>query len=511
MDPAVVEDANANEDGAPVPSGIDTLDEILAGGFALNRSHLVEGQPGAGKTTLALQFLIHGQHQGEQGLYITLSESPAELRHVAGTHGMNIAGIEIFELIPTELSLDPKREQSVLYASELELGETVQLVKEAVAATNPKRVVFDSLSEIRLLAGGALRYRRQVLALKNFFAQHGCTVLFLDDLTDPVDDLNLHSLAHGVLRLEHLAKDYGVERRRLRVHKMRARPFRGGYHDFVIRTGGIELFPRIAAGTVANDDVTADSASSGITALDELTGGGLDRGTVTLVQGPAGSGKSSLVTQFLCAAIERGEQALVLAFDESRTNFRRRAGGMGMPVDRYLEEGRLIFRSVDPAEMSPGELANLIKRHVEQGCTAVSIDSLSGYQHAMPDENHILLQMHELLSYLNQRGVLTFLVLSQAGIVGTMRSSVDISYLADAVLLVRFFEADGVIRRALSVVKKRTGAHERSIRELFFDSRGVQVGPQLSQFDALLTGTPRRRGKAGADAGLRSRGETSGG
>ena len=494
------------EDASAVHTGLAALDEILAGGYAYNRSHLIEGQPGAGKTTLALQFLAAGQAAGEQGLYITLSESPAELRQVARTHGLAVENVEIFELIPAELSLDSTREQSILFSSELELGETVQLVKEAVNAANPRRVVFDSLSEIRLLAGGALRYRRQVLALKNFFAQHGCTVLFLDDLTEPENDLNLHSLAHGVIRLEHLAVDYGMERRRLRVHKMRARAFRGGYHDFVIRTGGIEIFPRLVAADYPGDDRASGApVGSGIATLDLLTGGGLDRGTVTLVQGPAGSGKSSLVTQYLVAAIERGERGLLLAFDETERNFLRRARGMGMDVDRYIDDGRLIFQSVDPAQLSPGELSAIIKQHVEAGVTALSIDSLSGYQHAMTDENNVLLQMHELLSYLNQNGVLSFLVLAQSGFVGPMRSPVDISYLADTVLLLRFFEAEGTIRRALSVVKKRTGKHERSIRELFIDAQGIQVGETLSQFDALLTGIPRRRGAGGREAMLSDR------
>jgi circadian clock protein KaiC len=485
-------EAELPSEGAPVSSGSAALDAILAGGYAANRVHLIEGQPGSGKTTLALQFLLEGRKKDETCLYITLSESRQELLHVAHTHGWTLDGIEIYELVPPELSLDPEREQSIVYASDLELGETVRLVMDEVERVAPARVVFDSLSEIRLLAQGPLRYRRQVLALKHFFAQHHCTVLFLDDLTDSSDDLNLHSLAHGAIRLEQRALAYGAERRRLRVYKMRGRAFRGGFHDFVIRTGGLDIFPRLVAAQHPDDPVRDDGkAMSDIAELDALVGGGLDYGTSTLIIGPAGSGKSTLALQYVVAALKRGEKAAFVSFDETRRNFHRRSSGMGLDVRDYEADGRFVFRQVDPAELSPGELSNILRRYVEDmGARIIVVDSLSGYQHAMPEEQYMLLQLHELATFLNQAGVLTFFVLAQAGMVGAMQSPVDLTYLSDAVLLMRFFEAEGEIKRALSVVKKRTGGHEPSIREVRIDSGGVRVGPKLSEFSGVLTGTP---------------------
>ena len=482
-------------DGAPVSTGIPALDYILCGGFASNRVHLIEGEPGAGKTTLGLQFLLEGRAKGERCLYITLSESKDELTHIAGTHGWDLAGLHIFELVPPELSLNPEREQSIVYASDLELGETVRLVMEEIERVAPARVVFDSLSEIRLLAQGKLRFRRQVLALKHYFAQHHCTVLFLDDLTQThEDDLSLHSLAHGVLRLEQQAAGYGAERRRLRVWKMRGRPFRGGFHDILIRAGGVQVFPRLVAAAHPEGGAPLRSAQSGLAELDALVGGGLDYGTSTLVLGPSGSGKSTLVLQYLRAVLAAGEQALVISFDETGRIFFRRASGLGLPLEEYASGGRLVFRQVDPAELSPGELTDLIRTHVEAGFRMVVLDSLTGYQHAMPDEQHMLLQMHEILTYLNQQGVLTFLILAQIGMVGHMQSPVDLTYLSDNVLMLRFFEAAGEIRRALSVIKKRTGPHEGTIREFKIDSRGLRVGPKLAGFRGVLTGVPTFEG-----------------
>jgi circadian clock protein KaiC len=478
------------DEGGPVSSGSPALDYILRGGYAANRIHLLEGEPGAGKTTLALQFLLEGVSKGERCLYITLSESKDELLHVAGTHGWSLDGIEIFELVPPELSLDPEREQSIVYASDLELGETVQMVKDEVTRIAPGRVVFDSLSEIRLLSQGSLRFRRQVLALKHFFAQHTCTVLFLDDLTQMQEDLGLHSLAHGVIRLEQLAQPYGAERRRLRVYKMRGRAFRGGFHDFAIRRGGLEIFPRLVAGSHPEEGGERRPARSGIDEMDTLVGGGLDYGTTALVIGPSGAGKSTIVLQYLHTGMARGEKALVISFDETERVFQRRAEGLGMDVSAAQASGLLHFQQVDPAELSSGELAAIIRAHVEQGVRMVVLDSLSGYQHAMPEEQHMMLQMHEISTYLNQQGVLTFLVLAQSGMIGQMHSPVDLTYLSDAVLLLRFFEAEGEIRRALSVVKKRTGAHEATIRELKIDGTGLQVGPKLAGFRGVLTGTP---------------------
>ncbi len=488
------------EEGGPVSSGSPALDYILAGGFAARRVHLIEGEPGAGKTTLGLQFLLEGRAKGEKCLYITLSESKEELTHVAATHGWSLDGIEIFELVPPELSLDQEREQSIVYASDLELGETVQLVRDEVERVGPARVVFDSLSEIRLLAQGALRFRRQVLALKHFFAQHGCTVLFLDDLTEMIDDLSLHSLAHGVVRLEQIALTYGAERRRLRVHKMRGRQFHGGYHDFIIRKGGVEIFPRLVAADHPDTGERSERASSGVAALDALVGGGLDYGTSTLIIGPSGTGKSTIGLRYAYEAMQKGEKVLVVSFDETTAIFAKRAKGLGMDTGPFTENGQFTYRQVDPAELSPGELTGIIREQVEdEGVSVVILDSLSGYQQAMPEENFLLLQMHEILTYLNQQNVLTFLILTQAGMIGHMQNPLDLTYLSDSVLLLRYFEANSEIRRAISVIKKRTGRHEPSIREFKIDSDGVEVGPRLDGFRGVLTGTPVYDGDADAD------------
>ena len=482
--------------GGPVSSGSPELDYILAGGFAAKRIHLIEGEPGAGKTTLGLQFLMDGRDKGERCLYITLSESKEELLHVAGTHDWSLDGIEIFELVPPELSLDPEREQSIVYASDLELGETVQMVKDEVERVAPARVVFDSLSEIRLLAQGALRFRRQVLALKHFFSQHGCTVLFLDDLTEIIDDLSLHSLAHGVVRLEQIAMTYGAERRRLRVHKMRGRKFHGGYHDFVIRKGGLDIFPRLVASDHPDEGHEWKHARSGIAALDELVGGGLDYGTSTLIIGPSGTGKSTMGLRYAYEALKKGERVLVVSFDETKAIFERRASGLGMEMAPFTRNGHFTFRQVDPAELSPGELTGIIREQVErEGACVVVLDSLSGYQQAMPEEQFLLLQMHEILTYLNQQNVLTFLILTQAGMIGQMQNPLDLTYLSDTVLLLRYFETDGEIRRAVSVVKKRTGRHETSIREFRVGEGGIEVGPRLEGFRGVLTGTPTYDGR----------------
>ena len=485
------------QDSGPVTSGLPALDYILRGGFAANRIHLIEGEPGAGKTTLGLQFLLEGKRKEERCLYITLSEGRDELMHVGKTHGWDLDGIEIFELVPPELSLDPEREQSILYASDLELGETVKLVMQEVERVAPARVVFDSLSEIRLLAQGALRFRRQVLAMKHFFASRHCTVLFLDDLTQREDDLSLHSLAHGVVRLEQIALTYGAERRRLRVYKMRGRAFHGGFHDFLIRTGGLEVFPRLVAGSHPQLAVKSRLAQSEIPELDQLVGGGLDYGTSTLIVGPSGSGKSTIAMQYVSAALKRGETALYVSFDETERVFHDRALGLGWDFQAAQTAGKFLFRQVDPAELSPGELAGSVSRAVEEeGASVVVLDSLTGYQHAMPEEQFLLLQMHEMLTYLNQQGVLTMVILAQSGMIGQMQSPVDMTYLSDAVLLLRFFESDGEIRRALSVVKKRTGSHESSIREMRIDEGGIRVGDKLEGFRGVLTGTPTYEGRA---------------
>jgi circadian clock protein KaiC len=486
-----------------VPTGSDALDDIFGGGYARSRVHLVEGRPGSGKTTLALQFLMAARERGEKTLYVTLSEGRDELIDSAATHGWSLDGIEIYELVPPELSLDPSREQSVVYSSDLELGETVRLVMDCVERVQPDCVVFDSLSDIRLLAGNPLRYRRQVLALKHYFSGKDCTAIFVDDLTEEMDDANLHSLVHGVVRLEQLTISYGAERRRLRVFKMRGRAFRGGFHDYVIRKGGLRIYPRLIAAEHNPGFKDAGPASSGVADLDAMLHGGLDRGSSNLILGPAGCGKSTMALQYAIAALGRNERVLFISFDETRHNFFKRAKGLHMGLDE--DESRFVFLQVDPAELSPGEMADTVREHVKDGVKLVVLDSLSGYQNAMPEEQFLLLQMHELLTYLNQQGVVTILVLAQHGLVGNMHSPVDLTYLSDTVLLLRFFEAEGELRRAISVVKKRTGGHEPTIREYRIDKAGIRVGEPLRQFSGILTGVPKFSG--GSTALLSQRGE----
>ncbi|MEH3144141.1 MAG: AAA family ATPase [Methylobacterium frigidaeris] len=482
-------------DAAPIPTGAPGLDYILEGGYAAHRAHLIEGRPGSGKTTLALQFLLDGARLGERCLYITLSESRRELLSVAGRHGWSLDGIEIFELVPPELSLDPTQQQSLVHSSDLELGETVRMAIAEIERIKPHRVVFDSLSEIRLLSQGSLRYRRQVLALRSFLLVHDTTALLLDDLTSEQDDLNMHSLCHAVIRLEQLAPLYGGERRRLRVIKMRGTHFRGGFHDFVIRRGGLVVFPRLVAADLGGSEAR-DSLTSGLAAFDALLGGGLDYGTSTVLLGPSGVGKSTSALAYLLTGLKRGEGALILSFDETTGILKRRAAGLGMDVEPYHRSGLLRIEQIDPAEVSPGELVAIVREAVEtQGVRAVLIDSLTGYHNAMPEEQHLLLQMHEILTYLNQRGVATMLVLAQHGLLGQMSSAIDLTYLSDTILLFRFFEAGGHLRRAISVVKKRVGAHEDTIRELRIDHNGLRVGGPLTAFRGILTGVPTYDGK----------------
>lgn len=479
-----------------VQTGVPGLDDVLAGGYADSSLHLIEGPPGAGKTTLALQFLLDGRSKGERGLYITLSETKAELERNAKSHGWSLEGLDIFELVPPELTLNPKQDQSVLYASDLELGETVEMVLKEIERVRPRRVVFDSVAEIRLLSQNALRYRRQILALKHFLSQQTCTALFLDDLSQDPGETSLHSLAHAVIRLQQTALQFGGDRRRLRVFKMRGRPFKGGFHDLVIRRGGIVVFPRLIAAEHHRDYSDATPVASGLAELDDLLGGGLDRGTSTLVMGPSGAGKSSIALQYACAALGRGEKALIVAFDETRRVLLKRAAGMGFELADALESGELMLEHVDPAEISPGELSGLVRRAVEAGVRMVILDSLTGYQNAMPEESYLTLQMHELLTYLGQQGVVTILVLAQHGLVGPMQTTIDLTYISDTVLMLRFFEAEGKIRRAMSVMKKRTGNYEAAIREFALSREGLRVGPALTQFQGVLTGVPSFAGAA---------------
>ncbi len=485
----------------PVPprlvTGIDGLDNVLTGGLEPGRVYLIEGTPGTGKTTLSLQFLLAGQAAGETVLYVTLSESEQELRAVAASHGWDLGGLEIFELV-SEIGLDPESEQTILHPSELELGETTRGVMARVEALRPSRVVFDSLSEMRLLAQNPLRYRRQVLALKHFFTQRGCTVFMLDDRTSSDADLQLHSIAHGVVTLEQLALEYGSERRRLRVVKLRGSQYRGGFHDFTIEPGGLVVYPRLVASEHHAEfaDVTASTGNAG---LDRLLGGGLTLGTNTLLIGPSGAGKTTTATCAVLAALRRGEHAAYFLFDEGLKTLLVRAAHLGMDLAPYLDSGALSVRPIDPAELSPGEFAGLIRAAVERdGAHVVVIDSLNAYLQSMPGERHLLLQMHELLSYLNQRGVMTLMVLGQHGLIGDVRSDLDLSYLADAIVLLRYFEAEGEVRKAVSVVKTRTAAHERSIREFWVDGDGLHVGEPLQGFRGVLSGTPTWTGTAAA-------------
>ncbi|MBB2785830.1 UNVERIFIED_ORG: circadian clock protein KaiC [Rhizobium esperanzae] len=467
------------------------MDTILAGGLSAGHVFLLEGNPGAGKTTIALQFLIEGARLGERGLYITLSETESELRAGAASHGMVIDGnIEVFEVVPPESLLDADQQQSLLYSSDLELGETTREIFAAFERVKPSRVVLDSLSEIRLLAQSSLRYRRQILALKHYFARQGATVLLLDDLTSDVLDKTVHSVVHGVIHLEELAPGYGSERRRLRIIKYRGQAFRGGYHDFTIQTGGVVVFPRLVA-SEHRTSYSRDNVSSDIAELDLLLGGGLERGSSTLILGPAGTGKSTFSFQFLAAAIGRGEKAAAFVFDEELGLLFGRLKALGMDLEAMVDAGLVHIEQVDAAELSPGEFAHRVRDRVDKsGAKTVIIDSINGYQAAMPDENSLILHMHELLQYLNRQGANTFLTVAQHGLVGDMKAPVDVTYLADTVILLRYFEAAGRVRRAVSVIKKRTGFHEDTIREYRIDASGLRFGGPLVGFQGVLRGVP---------------------
>ena len=476
-----------------VSTGIGDLDNILGGGLTPRRAYLLEGAPGSGKTTIALQFLLEGARAGERGLYITLSETAAELREVARSHNWTLDDIELFELV-SEDGLDPESEQSILEPSEVELGETIQGVMECVDRLRPSRVVFDSLSEMRLLAQNSLRYRRQILALKQYFSTRECTVLLLDDRSSDPGDLQLHSIAHGVITLEQAAQDYGSERRRLRVVKMRGVKYRGGFHDFVIETGGVAVFPRLIAAEHRRD-FSGELVSTGVDELDRMLGGGLSPGTNTLLNGPSGVGKTSTAVRAGLTALERGEKAAYFLFDEGLATMLARARAMGMDLQPHIDSGRLQVTQIDPAELSPGEFSSWVRRAVERdGVRFLVIDSLNAFLQAMPGEKYLLLQMHELLSYLNQQGVITMLVLGQHGMIGEIRSEVDLSYLSDTIILFRYFEARGSIYKAVSVAKSRTTPHEGSIREFGMDPTFTPVGSPLADFEGVLTGVPAYRG-----------------
>jgi circadian clock protein KaiC len=480
-----------------VSTGVSGLDRLIRGGLTRNRMYLVEGLPDTGKTTLALQFLLEGRDRGESVLYVILSETEAELQSVALSHGWSLDGIRIFPL-PMSEGISSEDQYTLYHPAEIELGETVKGVLAAVDELRPTRVVFDSLSELKLLARDPLRYRRQILALKEYFSGRECTVLLLDDLSAGGGDLQLQSLAHGVVVLELLPFEYGRARRRVRVSKLRGVNVVEGFHDFVIRKGGLKVFPQIDAGPTSPPRPEA-AVESGITELDHLLGGGLTWGTTTLLIGPAGSGKSTLAAQYAASGVTRTNAAIFL-FDERASTFVTRCDAMGMHLSERLKDGSVTLEQIEPGAMSPGEFSHrVVDAVVKNGARVVLIDSLNGYLNAIPQVEAPLVRMHELLSFLNEQGVATIIIVAQHGVVGAnMTTPLDVSYLADAVVLLRFFEAHGLVRRALSVMKKRTGNHETTIRELRMASGRVQVGEALSDFQGVLTGVPRYVGSADA-------------
>jgi circadian clock protein KaiC len=474
------------------PSGVEGLDEILGGGVPRGCFYLVQGDPGAGKTTLALQFLLEGQRRGERLLYITLSETKRELLIASRAHGWTLDGIPMLEMSAVENLLRPEAQTSVFHPSEIDLNDVSRLVLEETEKARPARVVFDSLSEFRLLAEKPLRYRRQLLNFKLFFAEQGCTVLLLDDRFngDHHSDPHVLSLAHGVIEMEQLSPDFGASRRRLRVSKMRGVKFREGYHDYVIATGGVRVFPRL----VAAEHRTAfpqEAVATGIPELDSILGGGLHRGTTTLILGPAGTGKSSLALLYAKGAAARNERAMIFTFDETLSIMLARSKALGLDLEPGMQRGVLTAQQIDPAELSPGEFAVRVKKGVEAGAKLVVIDSLNGYLSAMPGENYLINQLHELSTYLNQQGVITILIMAQHGLVNVTEAPVDLSYLADTVVSLRYFEFQGEVRKAVAVIKKRSGGHEKSIREFQLrEGQGIRVGPPLRGFQGVLGGLP---------------------
>jgi circadian clock protein KaiC len=474
---------------AVAATGIEGLDHILCGGFPRNHVYLLQGDPGVGKTTLGLQFLLEGAQKGETGLYITLSETRDELQAVARSHHWDISKVHIYEQLVGEESLDDE-ETTVFYPAEVELGQTIRAFLSEVDRLKPDRVVLDSLSEIRLLAQSTLRYRKQILALKQFFAGRNTTVLCLDDRTSDVTDMQLQSVPHGVVELERNTPLYGSTRRRLQLVKMRGLAFRDGYHDFNILTGGIVVYPRLVAAEHRRI-IAREQLSSGLPVLDAMLGGGIDRGTSTLIMGPAGAGKSALASQYAVSSALRGEKATFFIFEESLSSLFNRSSSLGLPLRELVEQGLIDVQQIDPAQLQPGEFAHRVRQSVEKnGARVIVIDSLNGFLNAVPEERFLLLHLHELLSYLGQNGIATILVFAQQGLIGTMQSSIDVSYLADCVLLMRYFEARGRIRKAISVVKKRSGAHESAIRDMVLDENGIHIGAPLEEFRGIMSGVP---------------------
>ncbi|TZF89860.1 ATPase domain-containing protein [Cognatilysobacter lacus] len=488
---------------AQMHSGVPGLDTVLGGGFTPDRLYLVEGVPGAGKTTLAMQFLLEGVRNGESVLYVTLSETEQELREIGASHGWSLDGVHIHELAPPHDSLDPDSHYTMFHPSEVELGDTTKRILDQVQNLRPRRMVFDSLAELRLLAGSPLRYRRQVLALKQYFVGQQCTVLLLDDVASAEHGLHVHTLVHGTISLSQLNPEYGGDRRRLRVSKFRGRRFVSGYHDYQIHSGGLQVYPRLVAADYRRN-LEQGAVSTGSEQLDLLLGDGLHRGTSTLVIGAAGTGKSTLATTCCVAAAKRGERAAFYTFDESVRSLMTRSSGVGLDIQSCIDEGSIVVESIDPAELSPGEFAHRLRDAVERrGVRTVVIDSLNGYLSAMPEERFVLVQLHELLAFLSHHGVVTILISAQQGLIGQMQNAIDVSYLADSVVLLRYFEFDGEVKQAISVLKKRTGGHEHTIRPMAITPRGIEIGEPLRQFRGVLTGVPYDRAEGPADSASR--------
>jgi circadian clock protein KaiC len=472
-------------------TGVPGLDHILSGGLTSDRLYLIEGEPGTGKTTMALQFLHEGVRRGEQVLYITLAETAIELRAVAQSHGWEMEGIRVEEILPDEDVLDPAQQYTIFQPTEIELGTTTQRILAAIDRYRPGRVVLDSLSELQLLAESPLRYRRQVLALKQYLTSRSCTTMLLDDRTALSTDSQVRSVAHAVITLELIKQAYGAERRRLRVIKYRGVAFHGGAHDYRIASGGLRVYPRLEAAQTRVEKERRQ-LSSGLADLDTLLGGGLEEGMSTLISGPSGTGKSTLAAQFVHAACQRGESCAMFLFEEARNNLLNRCRSMGMDLSSTIEAKRLTVQQIDPAELAPGQFSHAVMDAVERGARIVVIDSLNGYLNAVPDERFLAIYLHELLTYLGQRGVVSIIVGVHRGVIGTsMSTAVDASYLADNVIMLRYFEAEGEVRQAISVFKKRGSTHERTIRRFQICPTGIVVGPVLKGFHGILTGVPR--------------------
>ncbi len=475
-------------------TGVPGLDDVLKGGLPCHNLYLLQGKPGTGKTTLSMQFLMEGTRLGERTLYITFSETTSELNMVAASHDWDLDGIHILEISAISEQLGRDNKNTLFHTSEVELSKTINVVLDKIKEVNPQRIVFDSISELRLLSDSSLRYRRQMLAFKQFFIGRGATVLFLDDLTAEAGDLHVQSIVHGVLFLEKVRAGYGVDRREFHIVKMRGVEFRSGTHDYLIKKSGIHIFPRLVA-SEHTGNFTRECISTGIKALDSLIGGGLDRGTSNLLLGPAGTGKSTIGIQFATAGANKGKKVGIYSFEESPTNLITRASALGIDLEKHLKSGQITLRKIDPAELTPGQFTALLREEVhDQKLDIVIIDSLNGYIHAMPEQGFLMLQLHELLSYLGSKGIVTLIILAQAGIMGHMQTPLDLTYLADSVIVTRFYEAFGKVKKAISVTKKRTGTHEETLRELRIGEGGILVGEILENFSGIFTGVPKYLG-----------------